>query len=78
MNEYVDVLIAPQDRLSAMRELDEWSDQHGVNRVWTIGEESGQVVIYDAPAAALECLRRRAVPFETRPRDPRRPFPVPV
>lgn len=76
MTEYVDLLIAPEHRIAAMRELDEWNNQQGKSQVWTIGDDAGLVVVGDAPVAGLERLNQRGIPYETRPRDPRRPLPI--
>lgn len=76
MEEYVDLLIAPEHQLAAMRELDEWNKQQGKSQVWTIGDDAGRVVVGDAPVAALGHLNQRGIPYETRPRDPRRTMPV--
>ena len=76
MAEYVDLLIAPEHRLSVMRELDEWNKQHGTNRVWVIGDDNGRVMVGDVPTKALERLTQRGIRYETRPRDPRRPLPT--
>lgn len=78
MAEYVDLLIAPEHRLSVMRELDEWNKQHGTNRVWVIGDDNGRVMVGDVPTDALESLTKRGIQYEPRPRDPHRPLPVPV
>lgn len=76
MEEYIDLLVAPEHRLATMRELDEWNKLQGRNQVWIIGDESGRVLVCDAPAAALVRLDRAAIRYKTRPRDPRRPLPV--
>ena len=76
MTQHGDLLIAPEHRIAAMRELDEWNKEHGTNRVWTIGDDAGRVMVGDAPIGALERLGTLGIPYETRPRDPRRPMPV--
>ena len=75
MTEYVDLLIAPEHRLAAMRELDEWNKQQRKNQVWVIGDDAGRVFVGDAPVGALPRLSHCGIVYETRPRDPRRPMP---
>ena len=78
MSEFVDLLVRPQHRSVASNLLFEWQKRQGANSMmWTEGESGdGRMCFFDIPIAAVEYLRQRDIPCDTRPRDPRRPLPV--
>jgi hypothetical protein len=73
----VDVLISEEYRIAVNRELDEWLKLQGSNS-WlrTMGHNAdGRSCFLDVPTEAVEYLREKGIPCETRPRDPKRRSP---
>ncbi len=78
MAQYVDLLIAPEDRKTVTRELEDWNSQQPMKRGWVFGDDAGRVTIIDVPMDAIERLEKLRIRYQTRPRDPNRPPPVSV
>jgi hypothetical protein len=75
MAEWVDVLVLNEHYAAADRLILHYLSQYFLNRVLSVGEADHGKRLFDVPIAALEKLRESGVPFETRPRDPRKPLP---
>jgi hypothetical protein len=75
MAEWVDVLVLHEHYTAADKLILDWLKQHCPFRVLSVGDIDSGRRFFDVPTAAVEHLRERGIPFETRPRDPRKPLP---
>ncbi len=78
MVELVDLLVPAGYRGVTSNMLFEWQKEQGANSmIWNEGESGdGRICFFDIPVAAVEYLRQRDIPCDTRPRDPLRPLPA--